>query len=74
MSYSYLWAETREEEILDFCLKHPLVVEIKEKFIEYDNRADAIRNLPKVHKVGALEINMGKYLFSASLQFSRNSI
>lgn len=54
-----MWAETREEEIATFCEQNPLIVEIKERFIEYDNRADAIRELPEVHKVGAIEVNMG---------------
>lgn len=35
-------------------------MEISEKFLEYDERAEAIRELADVHNIGAVQIIMGK--------------
>lgn len=74
LSYSYLWAEDREAQIEAFCDKNPLIVEIGEKFQEYDQRAEDIRDLPYVHNIGAVQINMGKtqtcFIFHKTFLFS----
>lgn len=59
MSYSYLWAENRESILQEFCDKEPLIVEISEKFKEFDDRAEEIKQLPDVHNIGAVQITLG---------------
>ncbi|XP_030752815.1 dynein heavy chain 8, axonemal [Sitophilus oryzae] len=60
LKWKYLWVEDRDQIIDDFCEKRPLIVEISEKFAEYDNRAQEIRDLPEHHDVGAIRIAMEK--------------
>lgn len=60
MKWKFLWVEDRDKIIDDFCKTDPLIVEIAEKFLEYDSRSEAIRQLPEKHDVGAIRIIMGK--------------
>ncbi|KRT82784.1 hypothetical protein AMK59_4319, partial [Oryctes borbonicus] len=61
LSYAYLWAETREKQVQELVDTNPLIVEIREKFQEYEDRAEMIRQLPEEHKIGAVEIRMDKF-------------
>lgn len=54
-----MWDELRDEKIDKFCERNPLIVEISEKFQEYDTRAEHIKELPNKHNVGAIQIIMG---------------
>ncbi|CAG9764101.1 unnamed protein product [Ceutorhynchus assimilis] len=56
LKWKYLWVEDRDKIIDDFCAQNPLLVEISEKFTEYDARAETIRALPEKHDVGAIRI------------------
>uniref|UniRef100_A0A6P7H2C1 Dynein heavy chain 5, axonemal-like n=1 Tax=Diabrotica virgifera virgifera TaxID=50390 RepID=A0A6P7H2C1_DIAVI len=61
LEYKYLWAEDRDQQIQEYCNENPLIVEISEKFKEYDARADAIKQLPEKHDIGALQVLMDQY-------------
>ncbi|XP_044272703.1 dynein axonemal heavy chain 8 [Tribolium madens] len=61
LDYSYLWAEGRVNEIEAFCEKNPLTVEIAEKFQEFENRGDKIRELPDSHNVDSIQVDMEKF-------------
>ncbi|KAL1516507.1 hypothetical protein ABEB36_000416 [Hypothenemus hampei] len=58
LEWKYLWVENRDQIIDEFCEKDPLIVEIAEKFSEYDNRAEEIRQFPDQHDIGAIRIHM----------------
>ncbi|XP_050311595.1 dynein axonemal heavy chain 8 [Anthonomus grandis grandis] len=58
LKWKYLWVEDRDKLIDEFCEKDPLIVEISEKFTEYDKRAEEIKQLPDKHDVGAISIFM----------------
>ncbi|XP_019756852.1 dynein axonemal heavy chain 8 [Dendroctonus ponderosae] len=58
LEWKYLWVEDRDKIIDEFCEKDPLIVEIAERFSEYDARAEAIRQLPERHDVGAIRITL----------------
>ncbi|KAK4886462.1 hypothetical protein RN001_002733 [Aquatica leii] len=58
LKYSYLWADSREKQIQTFCDKNPLIVEVSEKFREYDNQSEEIRNIPDYHYIGPLQVVM----------------
>lgn len=59
LKFNYLWDEFRDDKIEEFCDTNPLIVEISEKFQEYDSRAEYIKQLPEKHNVGAIKIMMG---------------
>lgn len=61
LKYSYLWAEDREQQIIDFCETNPLIVEIGERFQLYVDRAEEIRNTPDIIKIGAVQVDMNKF-------------
>ncbi|CAG9816206.1 unnamed protein product [Phaedon cochleariae] len=61
LEYSYLWAEDRDQQIEKFCDQDPLIVEISEKFQEYDARAEHIKQLPEKHNIGAIQITMEQF-------------
>ena len=61
LDYSYLWAEDREKQIEKFCDTSPLTIEISEKFQEFEDRAEAIKQLPNENNVGAVAIIMGEW-------------
>lgn len=66
LEYSYLWVEDRENQIDEFCATNPLIVEISEKFQNYEDRAKLIRELPNIHDLDAIQINMGEvFIFKA---------
>lgn len=54
-----MWAENRNELIQAFVDSKPLLQEIKEKFMEYENLMTEIKNLPNWHILGPLQINTG---------------
>lgn len=60
LEYNFLWVEDREQQVVDFCSQNPLLVEIIEKFVEYDEQIYEIKNLPELHNIGAVQIRMGK--------------
>ncbi|XP_072395911.1 dynein axonemal heavy chain 8 [Diabrotica undecimpunctata] len=61
LEYKYLWAEDRDQQIQEYCDENPLIVEISEKFKEYDARAESIKQLPEKHDIGALQVLMDQY-------------
>ncbi|KAF5281562.1 hypothetical protein FQA39_LY05097 [Lamprigera yunnana] len=61
LMYSYLWTDERESIIQEFCDQNPLIVQIDEKFTEYEERGQEIRNIPNEHDVGSLRIIMDEY-------------
>ncbi|KAL0129655.1 hypothetical protein PUN28_001727 [Cardiocondyla obscurior] len=60
LRYSYIWAENRNEIIQAFVDSKPLVQEIKEQFIKYEDLMTEIKNLPDWHILGPLQINTDK--------------
>lgn len=58
--YKYLWSEEREEIIKKFVKTDPLTVDIRDKFIYYDNITTSLENMERNEVVGAIEIRMGK--------------
>ncbi|XP_018048480.1 PREDICTED: dynein heavy chain 8, axonemal [Atta colombica] len=60
LRYSYIWAENRNDIIQAFIDSKPLIQEIKEKFMEYENLKTEIKNLPEQHILGPLQINTEK--------------
>ncbi|KAI4493643.1 hypothetical protein M0804_001819 [Polistes exclamans] len=60
LKYSYIWDENKEQIIHKFVESEPIIQEIKEKFVEYENLFTEIQNLPDLHIVGPIEIRMEK--------------
>ncbi|CAK9824517.1 Dynein axonemal heavy chain 8 [Anthophora retusa] len=60
LKYSHIWDEERDNIVQNFVDSEPIIQEIKEKFVEYDDLVDEIENLPDKHVVGPLEICMEK--------------
>ncbi|XP_018374249.1 PREDICTED: dynein heavy chain 8, axonemal [Trachymyrmex cornetzi] len=60
LRYSYIWAENRNDIIQAFIDTKPLIQEIKEKFMEYEDLMIEIKNLPEQHILGPLQINTDK--------------
>lgn len=56
-----MWDEKREEKVLEFVQQEPLIVEIREEFAKYDNKAKEIKHLPDHHIIGAVQVEMGIY-------------
>lgn len=55
--YSHLWADNRIELIEAFVNSNPLTVDIRDKFIFYDNETSEIINAEKCINVGAILVN-----------------
>lgn len=51
--------DNRNEIIQEFVDSEPIIQEIKEKFVEYEDLMTEIQNLPDQHIIGPLQINMG---------------
>lgn len=51
--------ENRNDLIQTFVDSEPLIQEIKEKIIEYEDLMMEIQNLPDQHIIGPVQINMG---------------
>ncbi|KAI4504021.1 hypothetical protein M0802_000492 [Mischocyttarus mexicanus] len=60
LKYSYIWDENKEQIIQKFVESEPIIQEIKEKFVKYENLFTEIQNLPDLHIVGPIEIRMEK--------------
>nr|XP_031825788.1 dynein heavy chain 8, axonemal [Nomia melanderi] len=60
LRYSYIWSEERNKMIQYFVDSEPIIQEIKEKFIEYDDLVKEIQDLPTSHIVGPIQIKMDK--------------
>ncbi|XP_067209496.1 dynein axonemal heavy chain 8 [Linepithema humile] len=60
LRYSYIWTENRNNIIQTFIDMEPLIQEIKEKFMEYEDLMTEIKNLPDRHVLGPLQINTDK--------------
>ncbi|XP_015117111.1 dynein heavy chain 5, axonemal [Diachasma alloeum] len=57
-AYSYLWAENRNSQTRSFVESEPITEQIKEEFLKYDALREEIRNLPRRHVIGCIEIDM----------------
>ncbi|XP_022920277.2 dynein axonemal heavy chain 8 [Onthophagus taurus] len=68
LSYAPLWADDRDDQIQEFVDANPLIVEIRERFQEYDDRAQHISDLPEQHKVGAVTIIMEKFKLAVLIE------
>ncbi|KAG5316447.1 DYH8 protein, partial [Acromyrmex insinuator] len=60
LRYSYIWTENRDDIIQAFIDTKPLIQDIKEKFIEYEDLIIEIQNLPERHILGPLQIDTDK--------------
>ncbi|XP_055849438.1 dynein axonemal heavy chain 8 [Episyrphus balteatus] len=60
--HKYLWAENRYEIIQSFVQTNPLTVDIRDKFVEYDNITSSLENLNPLAVVGAIEIRMHRVI------------
>ncbi|XP_011871302.1 PREDICTED: dynein heavy chain 8, axonemal [Vollenhovia emeryi] len=60
LRYSYIWAENRNEIVQAFIDSTPLIQDIKEKFMEYEDLMEEINKLPDRHILGPLQINTDK--------------
>ncbi|XP_026831330.1 dynein heavy chain 8, axonemal [Ooceraea biroi] len=68
LRYSYIWAENRNEIIQAFVDSKPLIQEIKEKFMEYEDLLTEIQNLPARHVLGPLQIDTDKLKLAFSIE------
>lgn len=59
-TYCHLWAADQEEVIEAFAATNPLTVEIRDKFIQYDNETKALQEAPKTTVIGSIIISMDK--------------
>ncbi|XP_023289113.1 dynein heavy chain 8, axonemal, partial [Orussus abietinus] len=60
LRYSYIWAEDRNELIQAFVDSNPIIQEIREKFLEYEELFAEIKQLPEHHVIGPIDISMEK--------------
>lgn len=58
--HKYLWAENRDEIIKEFVKTDPLTVDIRDKFIYYDNITEDLENMARNQIIGAIEIRMSE--------------
>ncbi|XP_049799902.1 dynein axonemal heavy chain 8-like [Schistocerca nitens] len=61
LTYAYLWDDDREEKVIKFVEKDPIIQEIKEEFEKYEDTSEQIRRIPDVHVIRTLEIVMDKF-------------
>lgn len=59
-SLSYIWMGDKDEQIDEFVQKKPSVMEIRDKFTEYEELITTVNELPEYHVVGPIRVNMGK--------------
>lgn len=57
--YKYLWSADRDSIIQDFVSTVPLTVDIRDKFVYYDNITRDLENTNYRHVIGPIEIRMG---------------
>ncbi|KAJ8670776.1 hypothetical protein QAD02_002035, partial [Eretmocerus hayati] len=60
LQYSYLWSETRNQQIKEFVKGQPPLYEIREEFNKYEDLFVEIDNIPPIHIIGPLRINTNK--------------
>uniref|UniRef100_A0A1A9WR67 AAA+ ATPase domain-containing protein n=1 Tax=Glossina brevipalpis TaxID=37001 RepID=A0A1A9WR67_9MUSC len=58
--YKYLWSAERENKIQAFVNTNPLTVDIRDKFIYYDNITTDLETKHARHVIGPIEIRMEK--------------
>lgn len=58
--YKYLWVSNRDKIIQEFVNTNPLTVDIRDKFIYYDNITSELENGKKRHCIGPIQLRMGK--------------
>ncbi|XP_051153326.1 dynein axonemal heavy chain 8 isoform X1 [Leptopilina boulardi] len=62
--FCFVWAEDRNDQLKRFVNAEPIVVDIKNKFDEFENLFLEINNLPEFYIIGCIQINMDKLKFS----------
>lgn len=73
-NYKYLWSADRESIIQEFVNTNPLTVDIRDKFIYYDNITRNLENKVARHVIGPIEIRMGKSNNMYVIVFDKNLI
>lgn len=63
MTYSNLWDDDREAQVIEFVEKDLIIQEVREEFLKYENLFEEIKSIPDFHLIGPLEIIMGKIKF-----------
>lgn len=58
--HKYLWTADRDKIIQDFVNTNPLTVDIRDKFIYYDEITTELEERKKRFRIGPIEIRMGK--------------
>ena len=54
-----LWTPDRDKIIQEFVNTNPLTVDIRDKFVYYDNVTSQLQEVEKRHCIGPIEIRMG---------------
>ncbi|KAI8124809.1 axonemal, Dynein heavy chain 8 [Lucilia cuprina] len=58
--HKYLWISNRDKIIQEFVNTNPLTVDIRDKFIYYDNITSELEECKKRHCIGPIELRMEK--------------
>lgn len=58
--YKYLWSSERDAMIQEFVSTNPLTVDIRDKFVYYDNITRDLENTSCKHIIGPIELRMGE--------------
>lgn len=66
--HKFLWSEEREQIIKEFVKTDPLTVDIRDKFIYYDNITTDLENMDRNQIIGAIEIRMSKTILFTKLK------
>lgn len=58
--YKYLWSSNRDTLIQEFVNTNPLTVDIRDRFMLYDDITSSLECAATRHVIGPIEIRMGK--------------
>lgn len=74
--HKYLWSDERESIIQEFVNNSPLTVDIRDKFVFYDDITNDLEQQTKRQCIGPIEIRMGmlksSFAFCDQTSLSRN--
>lgn len=62
--YKYLWSSNRDTIIQEFVNTNPLTVDIRDRFMHYDDLTSSLESAATRHVIGPIEIRMGKTMYN----------
>lgn len=60
--HCYLWDENMDTIINEFVASSPLIAEIRDRFVLFDNRTNNLNELEKSERIESIKINLNEFL------------